>query len=196
MINVWARTLPELEDIFKKNGFPRYRAKQLRDYLYKRFIFDFTEMKQLPKGLREWLMNHAMVSKPQIIKEQKSDDKDTTKLLLKLEDGTFIETVCMHHVYGNSICISTQVGCAMGCVFCASTQNGLERNLTAGEMLAQIYAFKEVFKQPIHSLVLMGAGEPLQNYEEVLKFIKLCHDEDLLNISYRNMTLSTCGIVP
>ena len=84
----------------------------------------------------------------------------------------------------------------MGCVFCASTQKGLERNLTAGEMLAQMFAFREVFDAPIHSLVLMGSGEPLQNYEEVLRFMRLCHDPELLNISYRNMTLSTCGIVP
>ena len=196
MINIWAKTLPELEDILVQGGFQKFRAKQLRDYLYKRFVFDFSEMKQLPANLREWLSANAVIDKPEIVKEQKSDDKDTTKLLLRLDDGSFIETVCMHHVYGNSICVSTQVGCAMGCVFCASTQKGLERNLTAGEMLAQMFAFREVFDAPIHSLVLMGSGEPLQNYEEVLRFMRLCHDPELLNISYRNMTLSTCGIVP
>lgn len=196
MINIWAKTLPELEDILVRGGFQKFRAKQLRDYLYKRFVFDFSEMKQLPANLRDWLSANAVIDKPEIVKEQKSDDKDTTKLLLRLDDGSFIETVCMHHVYGNSICVSTQVGCAMGCVFCASTQKGLERNLTAGEMLVQMFAFREVFDAPIHSLVLMGSGEPLQNYEEVLRFMRLCHDPELLNISYRNMTLSTCGIVP
>lgn len=196
MYNIWARTLPELETFITEGGFPKYRAKQIRDYLYKRFVFDFDEMKQLPKDLREWLKENASITKPVIVKEQESNDKNTTKILLRLDDGSFIETVCMHHNYGNSICISTQVGCAMGCIFCASTQKGLERNLTAGEMLAQMYAFKEKFETPIHSLVLMGSGEPLHNYEEVLHFLRLCHDPDLLNISYRNMTLSTCGIVP
>jgi 23S rRNA (adenine2503-C2)-methyltransferase len=196
MINIWAKTLPELEKIVTDGGFPRYRARQLRDYLYKRFVFDFSEMKQLPANMREWLQKEAVIDKPEIVKEQTSFDGNTTKILLRLADGSFIETVCMHHNYGNSICISTQVGCAMGCIFCASTQKGLERNLTAGEMLAQMYAFREVNDAPIHSLVLMGSGEPLHNYEEVLHFLHLVHDPELLNISYRNMTLSTCGIVP
>lgn len=102
----------------------------------------------------------------------------------------------MHHKYGNSICVSTQIGCAMGCIFCASTRNGLERNLTFGEMLSQVYAFKKLKNISVHSIVLMGAGEPLTNYENCLKFIKLCNDSSILNISYRNITLSTCGIVP
>lgn len=195
-INLWGKTLPELQEQFVKNGFPKYRAKQLHDYLYKRNVFSFENMLQLPKDLRTWLMQNATLDKPQIMKFQESRDKNTTKILLKLGDGSLIETVCMHHNYGNSICVSTQVGCAMGCIFCASTRNGLERNLKAEEMLAQVYAFKELFRIPIHSLVLMGSGEPLQNYEEVLKFVRLCNDSDMLNISFRNITLSTCGIVP
>lgn len=195
-VNLWGKSLSELQTWLSENGFPKYRAKQIHDYLYKRNVFLFDEMMQLPKDLRDWLLQNAVVEKPEIVKFQESNDRNTTKVLLKLTDGSLIETVCMHHNYGNSICVSTQVGCAMGCIFCASTRNGLERNLKAEEMLAQVYSFKELFGIPVHSLVLMGSGEPLQNYEEVLKFIRLCNDSNLLNLSIRNITLSTCGIVP
>lgn len=194
--SLWGMTRAELEALLTGAGFPKFRAKQLCDYLYKRFVYDFSEMKQLPQNLRDWLSANTAAEKPEIIGELTSGDGETTKLLLKLSDGSLVETVLMRHDYGNSVCVSSQVGCAMGCVFCASTRNGLERNLTAGEILAQIYAFKERLGEPIHSLVLMGSGEPLQNYENVLRFIHLCHDPELLNLSYRNMTLSTCGIVP
>lgn len=194
--NVWGHTLPEMEKWVVSKGFPKFRAKQLQDYLYRRFVFDFSEMSQFPLSMRDTLSKEAILQKPEIINSLTSNDGDTIKILLKLADGSLIETVCMKHDYGNSICISTQVGCAMGCVFCASTQNGLERNLTAGEMLAEVYAFKELLNIPIHSIVLMGAGEPLTNYNEVLRFIQLANDPVLLNLSLRNITLSTCGIVP
>lgn len=194
--NVWGHTLPEMEKWVVSKGFPKFRAKQLQDYLYRRFVFDFSEMSQFPLSMRDTLSKEAILQKPEIINSLTSNDGDTIKILLKLADGSLIETVCMKHDYGNSICISTQVGCAMGCVFCASTQNGLERNLTAGEMLAEVYAFKELLNIPIHSIVLMGAGEPLTNYNEVLRFIQLANDSGLLNLSLRNITLSTCGIVP
>lgn len=194
--NVWGHTLPEMEKWVVSKGFPKFRAKQLQDYLYRRFVFDFSEMSQFPLSMRNTLSKEAILQKPEIINSLTSNDGDTIKILLKLADGSLIETVCMKHDYGNSICISTQVGCAMGCVFCASTQNGLERNLTAGEMLAEVYAFKELLNIPIHSIVLMGAGEPLTNYNEVLRFIQLANDPGLLNLSLRNITLSTCGIVP
>lgn len=194
--NVWGHTLPEMEKWVVSKGFPKFRAKQLQDYLYRRFVFDFSEMSQFPLSMRDTLSKEAILQKPEIINSLTSNDGDTIKILLKLADGSLIETVCMKHDYGNSICISTQVGCAMGCVFCASTQNGLERNLTAGEMLAEVYAFKELLNIPIHSIVLMGAGEPLTNYNEVLRFIQLANDPGLLNLSLRNITLSTCGIVP
>ncbi len=196
MWNVWGHTLEETEAFLKEGGFPRFRAKQLHDYLYRRYVYDFSAMTQFPAALREWLGAHAVLEKPAVIRTQQSADGDTTKLLLRLADGSLIETVCMHHDYGNSICVSTQVGCAMGCIFCASTRQGMERNLTAGEMLAQIYAFREQFQIPVHSIVLMGSGEPLRNYDNVLRFLHLCHNEDCLNLSYRSMTLSTCGIVP
>ena len=194
--NIWGHSLPEMETWITSHGFPKFRAKQLQDYLYRRYIFSFDDMTQLPGPMREWLKENAILEKPVIMSHITSNDGDTTKLLVKLSDGSLVETVCMHHVYGNSICVSTQVGCAMGCIFCASTRNGLERNLTAGEILAQVYAFRELFDAPIHSIVLMGAGEPLTNYDEVLRFIRLVSDPGLLNISLRNITLSTCGIVP
>ena len=194
--NIWGHTLPEMEEWIVSKGFPKFRAKQIQDYLYRRHVFAFHEMEQLPGEMRDFLALEAIFEKPVIMNTLTSNDRDTTKILLKLSDGSLIETVCMHHVYGNSICISTQVGCSMGCVFCASTRNGLERNLTASEMLAQVYAFKEKLDAPIHSIVLMGSGEPLTNYEEVLRFIRLANDPGLLNISLRNITLSTCGIVP
>ena len=141
--NLWGHTLPEMETWIVSKGFPKFRAKQIQDYLYRRHVYDFQEMKQLPGTMRDFLASEAVLEKPEIMHSISSNDGDTTKILLKLSDGSLIETVCMHHVYGNSICVSTQVGCAMGCVFCASTRHGLERNLTAGEMLAQVYAFKE-----------------------------------------------------
>lgn len=134
--NIWGHTLPEMEEWVVSMGFPKFRAKQLQDYLYRRYIYDFSEMKQLPGAMRDVLKEKAVLYKPEIMSTLTSNDGDTTKMLLKLSDGSLIETVCMHHVYGNSICISTQVGCAMGCIFCASTRKGLERNLTASEMLA------------------------------------------------------------
>lgn len=129
--NIWGHSLPEMETWITSHGFPKFRAKQLQDYLYRRYIFSFDDMTQLPGPMREWLKENAILEKPVIMSHITSNDGDTTKLLVKLSDGSLVETVCMHHVYGNSICVSTQVGCAMGCIFCASTRNGLERNLTA-----------------------------------------------------------------
>lgn len=196
LYNVWGKTLPQLEEWMTTNGFPKYRGKQLMDYLYHRYVFNFSEMLQFPVKLREFLTNNAIIQRPVVISKLVSKDKNTVKLLLKLSDNSLIETVSMHHPYGNSICVSTQVGCAMGCVFCASTKKGLDRNLTSGEMLSQVFAFKEIEHEPIHSIVLMGSGEPLNNYDEVLRFIHLVNDKNILHISYRDITLSTCGIIP
>ncbi len=194
--NVWGASLAELQSLVTGAGFPKFRAKQMADYLYRRGVSDFSAMLQLPQPLRAWLTEHAAVEKPEVIRTQTAPDGETEKLLLRLADGALIETVLMRHDYGNSVCVSTQVGCAMGCAFCASTQNGLTRNLTAAEMLAELYAFRETSAAEIHSVVLMGSGEPLQNYDNVISFIHLAHAPDLLNLSYRGVTLSTCGIVP
>ncbi len=194
--NVWGASLAELQSLVTGAGFPKFRAKQMADYLYRRGVSNFSAMLQLPQPLRAWLAEHAAVEKPEVIRTQTAPDGETEKLLLRLADGALVETVLMRHDYGNSVCVSTQVGCAMGCAFCASTQNGLTRNLTAAEMLAELYAFRETSAAEIHSVVLMGSGEPLQNYDNVISFIHLAHDPDLLNLSYRGVTLSTCGIVP
>ncbi len=194
--NAWGHSLEETESFMRSEGFPKFRAKQLHDYLYKRYVYDFAQMTQFPVSMRDRLLERAEVEKPEVILEQWSSNKDTVKLLIRLADGALVETVGMHHDYGYSICISSQVGCAMGCIFCASTQNGLKRNVSAGEMLAQVYAFRELYDIPVHSIVLMGSGEPLANFENVLSFMRLCHNKDCLNLSYRNMTLSTCGLIP
>lgn len=194
--NLWAMPLQEMENVLSGAGYPRYRARQISDYLYKRKIYAFDEMLQIPLPLRKWLNENCCADRPKIEKEQWSTDRNTCKILLELSDGSLIETVCMHHNYGNSVCVSTQVGCAMGCVFCASTQKGCLRGLSAAEMLSQVYAFRERGISSIHSIVLMGSGEPLMNYEEVLRFIRLCHEEDMCAVSYRNITLSTVGIIP
>lgn len=194
--SIWEDSPDELRLLVEQAGAPRYRSRQLSHYLYKQKETSFANMLQLPKELREFLQNHASIFVPEVMNKQISPDRRTTKFLLRMEDGSLVETVCMHHIYGNSVCVSTQVGCAMGCIFCASTLKGKTRNLTAGEMMSQVYAFLRNGVSRIHSIVLMGAGEPLDNYEEVLRFIRQCHEPDVLDMSYRNITLSTVGIIP
>lgn len=194
--NIWGLSIFELETLTTREGYEKYRGKQISDYIYRRGIHDFNEMKQLPNDLRKLLSEHYIVDFPVIVRHQITADKTTSKVLLRYADGTLVETVLMNQPYGYSVCVSTQVGCAVGCTFCASGQHGLIRNLTMAEMLAQIYTFKFLFDISVHSVVLMGSGEPLQNYDEVLRFIHRCNDETGLNMSYRNITLSTSGIVP
>ena len=194
--NIWGKNLPELRTLMKELGAPGYRSQQLFDYMYKRGILHFDEMAQLPKALRNKLIESWVIDFPTIVREQRSSDRKTAKLLLRYSDNSLIETVLMNQPYGYSVCISTQVGCAVGCTFCASGLTGLQRNLTAAEMLAQIYLWQFLYDIKIHSFVLMGSGEPLQNYDNVLSFMKMCHDFEGLTISYRNMTLSTSGITP
>lgn len=195
MIELLGKSLSELQDIFVTHKIQKFRAKQFMDYIYKRHIFDFNEMVQFPKDLRQWLLENCKVSIPKVISEQVSPKLDTRKLLIELEDGNRIETVLMKQHYGNSVCVSSQVGCAMGCIFCASTTGGLFRNLEDYEIIGQILLFASILKEDVHSLVVMGAGEPLQNYENTIKALRLIHDKETFNISYRKMTLSTCGIV-
>lgn len=195
-MELWGKSLAELQDIIEDLGYPKYRGKQLHDYLYRRGLHDFAQMLQLPKNLRQDLGMTYTVGFPEIVRHDITPDRKTAKILLKYRDNSLVESVLMSHDYGYSVCISTQVGCAVGCKFCASGKNGLVRNLSMAEMLAQIYTFMFLFNIRIHSLVLMGSGEPLQNYEEVLKFIHICAATEGLGMSYRNMTLSTSGIVP
>ncbi|PQL19047.1 23S rRNA (adenine(2503)-C(2))-methyltransferase RlmN [Veillonella denticariosi JCM 15641] len=196
MIELLGKSLEELQIIFKTHNIQRFRAKQLLDYIYHRYGFDFQEMTQFPKDLRQWLTENCVISIPALITESIAPDGKTRKILLEMNDHSRVEAVLMEQRYGYSVCVSSQVGCAMGCVFCASTQGGLYRDLTVAEIVGQVVIFGQIIKQPIHSVVVMGAGEPLQNYDNVLNALKLLHDPAICNISYRKMTISTCGWVP
>lgn len=184
----------QITDAILTLGEKKFRAKQIVGWLAKG-VESFDEMKNLPKGLVEKLKENYYVKNVAVIEELKSSD-GTSKFLLSLRDGEVIEAVLMKYKHGVSICISTQVGCRMGCSFCASTLNGMVRNLTAGEMLGQLYAVQRVADVIINNVVLMGSGEPLDNYEECVRFLRLVNSKDTLNISMRNLTLSTCGVVP
>jgi 23S rRNA (adenine2503-C2)-methyltransferase len=180
-------------------GLEKYRGRQIAEWLYQRYADDFSVMTNLPKEKRAILAEHFAIGDITVKASQQSTDKQTTKLLLAFSDGLAVETVLMRHNYGNSVCVSTQVGCGMGCVFCASTINGVERNLTGGEILAQVLFVDKLLAADnagVNSVVIMGSGEPLANYDNVLRFIRLSHEEYCLNLSYRSFTLSTSGIVP
>lgn len=195
MIELLGKHRSDIEPILVDAGFPKFRAKQIIDYIYKRYVFSFSDMLQLPKSLREWLEEHCTISIPKIITEKQAPDGKTRKLLLEFADQSQVETVLMEQHYGLSVCVSSQVGCAMGCVFCASTTGGLYRNLEVHEIVSQVLLFGSLLKERIHSIVVMGAGEPLQNYEHTINALKILHDPECFDIGYRRMTLSTCGIV-
>ena len=200
-------SLTELEEAAKALGEPKYRARQLFDWLYKG-VTDFDDMKNIPARLREKFKENFEISSPVITKEQVSKEDGTRKFLLEYSDGIAIETVFMKYKYGNTLCVSSQAGCRMGCKFCASTVNGLSRNLTSGEMVAEILTVENRMREDLNNgsrsekdwrighVVGMGTGEPFDNYENVSKFINLIHDPNGLNISMRNITVSTCGLVP
>ncbi|WP_251440503.1 23S rRNA (adenine(2503)-C(2))-methyltransferase RlmN [Veillonella intestinalis] len=195
MIELLGKNLTELQTIIVEAGFPKFRAKQIMDYIYKRYVFDFEAMQQLPSNMRDWLVKECVISIPEVVTEKTAPDGLTKKLLLKLSDGNQVETVLMKQHYGNSVCVSSQVGCAMGCVFCASTTGGLYRNLETHEIVAQVLLFGALLKERIHSIVVMGAGEPLQNYTNTINALRLLHEKEAFDIGYRRMTLSTCGVV-
>lgn len=173
-----------------------FRAKQIYDWLHIKLVTDFFVMTNLPKELCEKMNHQYQIVDLKLIQVQESKVDETKKYLFALEDGNMIESVFMKYKHGNSVCISSQVGCKMGCTFCASTIDGLARSLTASEMLEQIYAITRLTGERISNVVVMGSGEPLDNYENLLKFVELLSDENGLNISQRNITISTCGIVP
>ena len=195
--NLFGMTLAELEN--ELSDLPKFRAKQIAAWIYQRGATSFDEMTDLSKNLRAELQEKFSVQLPKLITEQISDDKLTTKFLLAFSDGAAVETVLMRQDYGNSVCISSQVGCQMGCKFCASTLKGLERNLTAGEMLGEIIFVNNFLaqeNQKVDTLVIMGTGEPLTNFENLIKMLRLLHESYTLGLSYRKVTISTCGIVP
>lgn len=189
-------TLEELKSLMVNLGVESFRGEQIFSYFHKNKDTDLDGIYQLPKNLREKLKDIAKVRKSEIYKRYNSKIDNTVKYLILLEDNNIIETVVMGYKHGYSICISSQVGCKMGCSFCASTKDGFIRNLTPAEMLNQIYLAEKDLDIRISNIVLMGSGEPLDNYENVLKFIKMINHPKGHNISLRNITVSTCGIVP
>lgn len=195
MNNILDFTLEELKIWMKDNGESIFRAKQIQDFIYKG-IWEFERMTNLSKGTLEKIKSNFYVGIPKIAKLSKSKQDDTIKLLFEYADGNLIESVVMKYKHGISICVSTQVGCRMGCEFCASTIGGMVRNLTSGEILAQILAAQKEIGERISNVVLMGSGEPLDNYDNVIKFFELVSAEYGLNIGQRHITISTCGIVP
>lgn len=200
MINVFGLPLLELQAALKPYNVPGFRAKQIAQWLYQKGVVDFGAMTNLSKDLRAQLAQNFIIARPEIKARLDSQDERTTKFLLEYADGTAIETVLMRQPYGNSICVSTQAGCNMGCAFCASTLHGMARDLTCGEILAQAVVINDMLRQEnggkVDTMVIMGSGEPLMNYEEVLKFLHLIHEPYTLGLGYRNITLSTSGIVP
>ncbi|MBR6651753.1 MAG: 23S rRNA (adenine(2503)-C(2))-methyltransferase RlmN, partial [Anaerotignum sp.] len=170
-------------------------AKQIFDWLHAKQVDSFEEMTNLSKGLREKLAETASINGVEIVRKLVSQIDGTRKYLFALSDGAIIESVLMKYEHGNTVCISTQVGCRMGCKFCASTLDGVERGLTAGEMLSQIYAIQKDCGESVHGTVLMGSGEPLDNYDNVVKFLRPINDPKGQNMGQRHITLSTCGLV-
>lgn len=194
-IDIKSMNITELEDLLKELGEPKFRAKQIFDWLHAKQVDSFEEMTNLSKGLREKLDETAAINGVEIVRKLVSQIDGTRKYLFALHDGAIIESVLMKYEHGNTVCISTQVGCRMGCKFCASTLDGVERGLTAGEMLSQIYAIQKDCGERVHGTVLMGSGEPLDNYDNVVKFLRLINDPKGQNMGQRHITLSTCGLV-
>lgn len=186
----------ELAEWVRENSLPAFRAKQIFSWLHKSGVSDFSEMSNVSKDLRNKLSEEFYISSCEIENKYVSAIDGTVKYLFRLSDGEFLETVIMKYKYGYTICVSSQVGCKMGCRFCASTLAGFKRNLTAGEIESQLHSAQKDLGIRISHIVLMGIGEPLDNFDNVLRFIENVNNEDGLNISVRNITLSTCGIVP
>ncbi len=183
----------EMEQLILNMGQPKFRAKQIYDWIYKG-VQSFDDMLNIPKSLRESLENEAYIGAVKICEKYVSDIDETRKYLLELSDGNFIEAVLMKYEYGYTVCISSQVGCRMGCRFCASTIGGKERDLTPGELISQIICVQKDLGQRISNVVMMGIGEPFDNFENVLKFIELVNAEGGLNIGQRHISVSTCGL--
>ena len=199
MINLIDLQLNELEELMKELGQPKFRAAQVFSWLYKeagKGAADFNDMTNIPKMIREKLSEISTIGLPEILKVQESKLDGTRKYLFGLAAGNGVESVFMRYKFGNSICVSSQAGCRMGCSFCASTLGGLERNLTAGEIAGQILSAERDTGERISHVVVMGSGEPFDNYENLSGFIRIINDPKGLNIGMRNITVSTCGIVP
>ena len=195
MNHLRSMTQQELSQLLEALGQPAFRAKQLYIWLHKG-VRSYEEMTNLPKSLRDILSEKYPLTVPKVVRRQESQKDGTMKFLWELSDGNCVETVLMRYHYGNTVCISTEVGCRMGCVFCASTLGGLVRRLEPHEMLDQVLFTQLESGLPISHIVLMGIGEPLDNYDNVMRFLQLVNSPDGMNISMRHISLSTCGLVP
>ena len=195
MKHIKSMTQPEIGGVLKELGQPAFRAKQVFSWLHKG-VRSYEEMTNLPKALRDTLAQQYPICAPQVVRKQESQRDGTIKYLWQLHDGNCVETVLMRYHYGNTVCISTEVGCRMGCAFCASTLGGLVRKLEPFEMLDQVLFTQLDSGLPVSHIVLMGIGEPLDNLENVLRFLELVNSPEGMNISMRHISLSTCGLVP
>ena len=194
-MNLKSLTLPELTATVKELGQPAFRGKQIYTWLHKG-VRSYDEMSNLPKALRDQLEEKFPIHPPKVVRKQESSRDGTIKYLWELHDGNCVETVLMRYHYGNTVCISTEVGCAMGCAFCASTLGGLVRRLEPYEMLDQVLFTQIDSGLPVSHIVLMGIGEPLDNFDNVMRFLELVNSPEGMNISMRHISLSTCGLVP
>ena len=194
-MNIKSMTLPEVTAALKDLGQPAFRGKQVYTWLHKG-VRSYEEMTNLSKNLREELAAKYPIQAPKVVRKQESQKDGTIKYLWQLSDGNCVETVLMRYHYGNTVCISTEVGCRMGCAFCASTIGGLVRQLEPYEMLDEVLFTQVDSGLPISHIVLMGIGEPLDNFDNVMRFLELVNSEEGMNISMRHISLSTCGLVP
>ena len=195
MTDIKSMTVEELKELMTQIGDKPFRAKQIYSWLHEHLVTSYDEMTNLPKALKEKLKDYPITAL-QPVDVQISKIDGTRKYLFRLHDGNVIESVLMRYKHGNSVCISSQVGCRMGCRFCASTIGGLTRNLQASEMLDQIYRIQALTGERVANVVVMGTGEPLDNYDNLLRFIHILTEEGGVHISQRNLTVSTCGLVP
>ena len=193
--HIKSKTLPELADVLRALGQPGFRAKQVYTWLHKG-VRSYEEMTNIPSDLRAVLAQNYPICAPEVVRKQESQKDGTIKYLWRLSDGNCVETVLMRYHYGNTVCISTEVGCRMGCAFCASTLGGLVRKLEPHEMLDQVLFTQVDSGLPISHIVLMGIGEPLDNFDNVMRFLELVNSPEGMQISMRHISLSTCGIVP
>ena len=195
-IDIKSLTLEELKQELLSHNVKAFRATQMYEWMHKRQARSFDEMTNLSKDFRKECEERYTYTSLTPVRIQESSIDGTKKFLFALADGNLVESVWMRYKHGNSVCISSQVGCRMGCRFCASTLDGLERSLEPSEMLDQIYAITRLTGERVSNVVVMGIGEPMDNYDNVVKFVRMISDENGLNISQRNLTVSTCGIVP
>lgn len=197
MENIYNLSYEDLQLVIGQAGLPKFRTKQIWQWLYKHMISDFSQMNNVDAKTKQHLMENYFIPNFKIVRHQKSTD-GTQKVLLQLNDTEVVETVLMSYKHGYSVCVTTQIGCKIGCSFCASHLGGFKRNLSTGEIVAQVIAFERLLKaeERVSNIVVMGIGEPMDNLDNVLKFIDVINDENGLKIGARHITVSTSGIVP